>query len=208
MTLPNQLTLLRIALTPVFFTLLFIPARGAAIASFIVFIIAAVTDWYDGYTARKLGKISRWGQFLDPLADKILVLSAFTGFWLLGYFPLWMLLVILIRDSIITFIRIRTALSGCPMVTRFYGKIKTFLQMTAIPILFIYHYISKYADLADSPIFLQLSARRAMPILIGVVTIITAVTGLFYLIENRQCLSNLFQGKMPLSEPQNSGDQV
>ena len=84
MTLPNQLTILRILLTPLFI-LLFISDRiFLKELSVFVFIIAALTDWYDGWIARKLGTVSRWGVFLDPLADKILTSAAFVAFAWLG----------------------------------------------------------------------------------------------------------------------------
>ena len=90
MSLPNQLTILRILLTPVFVFLLFFDSMATRIGSMVIFTIAALTDWYDGYAARKTGGITMWGQFLDPLADKILVSSGFICFSILGYIPVWM----------------------------------------------------------------------------------------------------------------------
>ena len=75
-TIPNQLTLIRIFLTPVFVFLFIDPDPQYRLIASIVFLIASLTDWYDGYIARKLHQVSRWGQFMDPLADKILVSSA------------------------------------------------------------------------------------------------------------------------------------
>ena len=76
LTLPNQLTLLRVVLTPVFALLLTSEASFNKQLSLAVFVIAALTDWYDGWVARKFGNISRWGKFLDQLADKVLSSSA------------------------------------------------------------------------------------------------------------------------------------
>ncbi|MBI4535095.1 MAG: CDP-alcohol phosphatidyltransferase family protein, partial [Ignavibacteriae bacterium] len=84
LNLPNQLTLLRVVLTPVFVVMLLSTSSLQKQISLVVFIIAALTDWYDGWVARKLGYISRWGKFLDPLADKILSSSALLAYVYLG----------------------------------------------------------------------------------------------------------------------------
>ena len=95
MTLPNQLTILRMVLTPIFiFFLLFDMYYSEQLATF-VFLIASLTDWYDGYVARRYGFVSKWGKFLDPLADKVLISSALISFWILRYIQLWVVMVII-----------------------------------------------------------------------------------------------------------------
>src|SRR5690606_21497049 len=101
MVLPNQLTILRIILTPVFFILFILDNSIYKQLSLLVFIIAALTDWYDGWLARKFNYITSWGKFWDPLADKILTSSAFVGFVLIGIIDLWMVIIILLRDFLI-----------------------------------------------------------------------------------------------------------
>ena len=125
MNLPNQLTILRIILTPVFVFLLFIEGSVFKYCSLIVFVLASLTDWYDGYAARKFGEITMWGQFLDPLADKILVSSGFICFSILGYTPAWMVLIIVGRDFLITGLRSYAILKGQPIHTNFFAKCKT-----------------------------------------------------------------------------------
>src|SRR3990172_4875388 len=93
---PNQLTLLRILLTPVFVYFLFSDKPIDKQIALGIFIIAAITDWYDGYVARRWGYITRWGKFLDPLADKVLTSAAFFSFVVIGYAELWMVLIIFI----------------------------------------------------------------------------------------------------------------
>ena len=97
MNLPNQLTLLRILLTPVFVSLLFVDNLVCKIVSFLLYVIASITDYYDGYTARKYGISTLTGQFLDPLADKITVSSSLICFNILGYVPncIFLILVLL-----------------------------------------------------------------------------------------------------------------
>ena len=105
MVLPNQLTVLRIILTPVFLVLFLSGDPLLIQISLAVYLIAAITDWYDGWLARKFNYITEWGKFLDPLADKILTSGAFFAFVYLDVLELWMVLVIVIRDFAITGLR-------------------------------------------------------------------------------------------------------
>ncbi len=98
MILPNQLTVMRIILTPVFLFLFLQDSNTLKQISVIVFLIAAITDWYDGWLARKFNYITSWGKFMDPLADKILTSAAFIGFVIIDFIPLWMVIVIIVRD--------------------------------------------------------------------------------------------------------------
>ena len=132
---PNILTVLRILLTPLFvFSLL---EDGWQLYSVIIFLVASITDWYDGYLARKFGYSSNWGKFLDPLADKILVLAAFFSFVYLGVVKLWMVMVIVTRDFIITGLRSYAMSKGQPMITNITAKLKTATQMTMIILILV-----------------------------------------------------------------------
>ena len=95
LTLPNQLTLLRVLLTPVFVALLLSTTPLYLQLSLVVFVIAALTDWYDGWAARRLGYVSRWGKFMDPLADKILSAAALLAFAWIGLINSWMVWLII-----------------------------------------------------------------------------------------------------------------
>ena len=89
MILPNQLTILRIVLTPVFLYLFISDDLLMKQISLVVFLVAALSDWYDGWLARKFNYITEWGKFMDPLADKILTSAAFIGFSLVGLLWSW-----------------------------------------------------------------------------------------------------------------------
>ena len=143
MTLPNQLTLLRILLTPVFVSLLLSSEPSMKLAAMVVFLIATLTDWYDGYFARKYGYITKWGKFLDPLADKILVSAAFFCLVHLDVVRLWMVIIIVIRDFLITGLRSYAMFCGTPVVTSQLAKIKTFLQMAVVYLILFYYVISQ-----------------------------------------------------------------
>ncbi len=187
--LPNILTWLRIVLTPVFVFLLFNGGVGARVLALLVFIVASVSDAYDGYLARKYNVVSTWGKFLDPLADKILVLSAFSAFWVLEYFPFWMLLLIVFRDIFITGLRMWMNARGTILDTSRFAKSKTAVQMIGIYTMII------FAMLRDWPAFRFLDpAIRWIELggffwwLMFVVALLTVATGLHYLAQNRRRL--------------------
>lgn len=144
MNFPNTLSLLRILLAPVF-AWMFLSGSAVLIQiSFFVFAIAALTDWYDGWYARKYGFRTRWGQFLDPLADKILTSSALACFYILNkrepaffgsseFVPIGILFAIIIfRDMALTLARSISELRGREFNTSMISKTKTFAQMTYI----------------------------------------------------------------------------
>ena len=109
----------------------------------LIFIIASITDAYDGYYARKYNEITTEGKFLDPLADKILVSSAFISFALLGIIDFWMVGIIIFRDFFVTGLRIAMEQKGMSMVTSMVAKLKTSAQMTIITLILIALYFSK-----------------------------------------------------------------
>ena len=195
MNLPNQLTLLRILLTPVFVSLLFVGNPYAKVASFLLFVVASITDYYDGYTARKYGIITLTGQFLDPLADKILVSSSLISFNVLGYVPTWMVLIIVIRDSLITGFRSYAILKHKPIITHRLAKLKTYLQLIVLYFIFIYHLLTW----SGTPDFLQgiIDWVRDWNLIYSVmlgITVLTVFTGVLYLIENRSHVKTIATG--------------
>jgi CDP-diacylglycerol--glycerol-3-phosphate 3-phosphatidyltransferase len=131
-------------LSPVFMILFLSGGSPAVQISFFVFTVAALTDWYDGWYARKYGFKTQWGRFLDPLADKILTSCALLAFYILdkaepGFFgsnrfiPVWILIaVIILRDIILTAVRSYKELKGHEFKTSVISKTKTFLQMVYI----------------------------------------------------------------------------
>ena len=193
MTLPNQLTILRMLLTPLF-VLLFISERLVfKQASVVVFAVAALTDWYDGWVARKLGKVTRWGIFLDPLADKILTSAAFVAFAWLGMIEVWMVWVIVVRDISITLLRSFAELGHHTLHTNFSAKVKTFAQMV-----FIYA-VMLAVVLGDSVPSLSnvtkvILDKNVLYFSMLVVTVLTFGTGVQYLIENYKVIYSSLRG--------------
>ncbi len=132
MNLPNFLTLLRIGLTAVFLSLLFVPGAWFKAAALTVFAIAAFTDYLDGRIARTRGLVTPFGQLMDPIADKILVFGAFLAFVQLSVVPAWMVIVMLAREVLITGLRLLAANRGQVLPAQSSGKHKTILQLVSI----------------------------------------------------------------------------
>ena len=187
MTFPNQLTLLRIILTPIFIATLFKETLTFRILSLFLFFIASITDWYDGYFARKSGTVTSTGKFLDPLADKILVISTFYAFFVMGEVRLWMVLVIAGRDAIITGLRVYAMNRQRPVVTSVLAKWKTATQMAAIYVILMYLILRQTMVDANGEVawFQKLESWAFIDKLMFAVTLFTAISGLHYLVENR-----------------------
>jgi CDP-diacylglycerol--glycerol-3-phosphate 3-phosphatidyltransferase len=189
LTVPNQLTILRIILTPIFLYFFLQNTVEYKLIGTIIFLFAAATDWYDGYVARKFNVITRWGQFMDPLADKILISAALCVFAYLGYIYWWMVIVIVVRDFFITFLRLFALHLGKSIVTSYFAKWKTMVQMTAVIVLII------YLNFPNADIYQLDSLPPAYThwtsITFLVVTVLTFATGIQYLIENRGHLVEL-----------------
>ena len=179
MTLPNQLSILRIILTPIFVLFLFINLNYSYHIAGFVFFVASLTDWYDGHIARRYGYVTKWGKFLDPTADKFLICSALISFWYLKYIKLWMVLVIVFRDVIIIGLRWYAHYSRKPVVTSSLAKWKTFSQMLLIYFILIYINIKPIINL-DSQKAQNIIDKAAL-----IVVFLTVLTGIKYLFENR-----------------------
>ena len=194
MVLPNQLTTLRIVLTPVF-VYLFLSGEPILIQiSFGIYIIAAITDWYDGWLARKFNYITNWGKFMDPLADKILTSAAFFSFVYLDVLELWMVIVIVVRDFFITLVRLYAEYKKKNFSTSRLAQIKTFAQM-----IFIYYLLTIYTaetvnfiSDGNEEIFALLLDEHLIYYCMLAVTLFTAYTGILYSYRNRRLLKELF----------------
>ena len=128
----NLLTFLRIALVPVYIWLFALQRWHTAILALIVFVIAAVTDLYDGRLARKRKEITRLGKFMDPLADKFLVIGALAQFCFMGLVNVWLVSVIIVRDIWVTAMRIAAILKNAELKTSGGAKLKTTIQLTVV----------------------------------------------------------------------------
>jgi cardiolipin synthase len=134
-TLPNLLSLLRLALVPVFLVLII---SGHSISAFIVLAVASVTDWLDGYLARKLNQVTRIGALLDPAADRLYIFATLIGLAATGAIPVWLPISVIARDVMLAFtIPVLAARNFGPLPVHFFGKAGTFALLYAFPLLLL-----------------------------------------------------------------------
>ena len=135
MNLPNKLTVLRVILIP-FFVAALLYDNGSSqtmrIVANVIFIVASLTDLFDGKIARKYNLVTNFGKFMDPLADKLLVCSALICLIQLGQLPAWVVIIIISREFIISGFRLVAADNGIVIAASYWGKFKTTFQMIAV----------------------------------------------------------------------------
>ena len=142
---PNLMTLGRIALIPVFLYLLSYENRRNSFLAAAVYAVCALTDWFDGWLARISNKVTTLGKFLDPLADKVIVVSALVMLVRLGRVPVWVVVVIITREFLISGVRTIAATEGLVIPASQGGKWKTSLQLCGVICLMLhYHYAIDY----------------------------------------------------------------
>lgn len=132
LNLANAFTFLRVLLVPVIAVLLAVGGSTARWWAFGIFVFAAATDSIDGWVARRLVGVTRWGQLADPLADKLLIIGALAVLAWLGELPWWAVVVIIAREVAVTWQRTRLLRMGITMPASVYGKIKTVTQVVAV----------------------------------------------------------------------------
>ncbi|MBU4342956.1 MAG: CDP-diacylglycerol--glycerol-3-phosphate 3-phosphatidyltransferase [Candidatus Omnitrophica bacterium] len=182
MNLANKLTISRIILAAIFILFLFIQGVAAKFAALGLFLIACLTDYYDGIVARKTNSATDFGKLMDPIADKILILGAFLAFVEMKIVPAWMVMVIIARELIITGIRVLALSKKKVLSAEIAGKHKTISQMVAvISILifliiresgFIFKYIGHYA--------------KGVHILMFITVVMTLISGISYMLRNKR----------------------
>ena len=178
MNLPNKLTLLRICLIPVFVILMLSQVSNFFLISCVIFIIASITDFLDGKIARKYNLVTDFCKFMDPLADKLLVLSALICMIEYDLVAGWMVIIIVARELTVSILRAIAADNGKVIAASGGGKIKTTSQMIAIILLLI------GANYSNSQIVF------VGTIAMYIATIFTLYSGIDYLYKNRELFMN------------------
>lgn len=176
MNTPNKLTVGRMILVPflVLFLLTDIGGEANRYISLVIFAGASITDWFDGYLARKNHLVTNFGKFMDPLADKLLVCSAMICMIELGRIPSWVVIVIIGREFVISGFRLIASDNGVVIAANYWGKLKTVCQMVMIVVLI--------ADLGSGFVILE-------QILIYASLALTVISLVTYLWQNRSVLS-------------------
>ena len=139
MTTANKLTILRIALIPVFLVVLYLDFAGARWWALGIFAAACLTDFADGYIARHCNQITNFGKFMDPLADKMLVMAAMCYFVEYGQMPGWCLAIVLLREFAVSGMRLVAVEQGRVIAAAWSGKIKTASTMVAICLMLLWN---------------------------------------------------------------------
>jgi CDP-diacylglycerol--glycerol-3-phosphate 3-phosphatidyltransferase len=149
MNLPNILTLSRIGFAGIIVYLLLLNSMVSHYWAALVFILASITDYYDGFLAKKHGLITDFGKIMDPIADKVLMLSIFFTLAYLGVLAWWMVMIIALREIIVTVDRLWCMRQGQVLPAEKAGKIKTVLQILAVGVILIYLILDQ-AEFANS----------------------------------------------------------
>lgn len=190
--LPNKLTISRILLTFIFMFLVFSRGAIAKFGALLVFIIASATDYLDGKIARERNEITDFGKFMDPVADKFLVIGAFLAFVEMGLVPAWMIVLIISRELVITGVRLFAATKGTIMAAETAGKHKTVSQMAAIFAILVFIFL-RTAGMSVFGIWseaLEYWFRQIIFLLMIITVTLTLISGLSYLWKNKGLFLN------------------
>jgi len=191
MNLPNKLTVSRFALTVVFLGVIFSPrVQLRETVALVLFSIASLTDYFDGKIARERKLITNFGILMDPLADKILVCSAFIAFVGLGWMPAWMVVIIVARELAITGLRLLAASKNVVLAAERYGKHKTISQIVAIISILVLHSYQEWGSIGRAVFGFNLFdhpwVEWFVPFSIWVSVALTLISGGVYLWRNRR----------------------
>ena len=188
MNLPNKLTLARVLLVPVFMVLAAFSRFSTpqcnptmSLVAGIVFAVASFTDFLDGYLARKNHLVTDFGKFADPLADKMLTTAAFLYMMADGVCSPVVVAIIMFREFAVAGVRMIAAANGNVIAANMWGKVKTVLQMLTI----IFYYFAAALSPADAVGAISLITQ----LLCWLVALVTAVSGIKYLWDNRSCIN-------------------
>ena len=176
MTTASKITLIRVAMIPLFMVFLYLSGGNMGIwlwLSLGLFIIASLTDFVDGQIARKYNQVSDFGKFLDPLADKLLVIAAMTIFCEWDVFPAWALMIVLTREFAVTGLRLVAVGKGVVIAAGWSGKVKTFATMVALCVMMVFS-----------------GVQWLNWVVIAVIVVTTVYSGIEYFAKNWKCLWN------------------
>ena len=177
MNLPNKLTVIRIILTPFYLAAMLIEFPFHYLVAALIFIVTSLTDMLDGKIARKRNLITTFGKLCDPLADKMLTTAALLAFMELGLCNVWIIMVILTREFLVTSFRLVASAQGVVIAAGIWGKLKTASQMVfSIIIMFAIHFFEHYS--LDFGIL-----SVASNVMLGITALLTVISGIKYIVD-------------------------
>lgn len=192
MNLANKLTISRIFLSFLFLLFLVINRTLFHYIALVIFIIACLTDFLDGYVARKLDQVTNFGRFMDPLADKVLISMGLISFAGLNLIKSWVVVVIVAREILITGVRSFAAFRGVIIHSIWLAKVKTLSQMLLIIISLLYTLLRYSLRDFDKP--LNVDVHRWTVVFIHyfsiIVLILTVSSGIYYIWKNRDTIKS------------------
>src|SRR6266498_5184432 len=191
MNLPNKLTLSRFVLTVAFLVVMFSRVRFHETIALSLFVAGGITDFLDGQIARRRRLITSFGILMDPLADKIMVCSAFIAFIELNWIKAWMVVIVVARELAITGLRLLAASKNVVLAAEGYGKHKTISQIVAIISILVLHSYQQWGPVGQAIFGWRPIGDRAWvtwftEVAIGVAVGLTFISGCLYLWKNRQ----------------------
>ena len=183
MNTPNKITVFRIFLAPVWLTVFLLDVPYRYLISAIVFAIAAATDAIDGRMARKNNLVTVFGQFLDPIADKMLVTAGLLAFLKEGLCNIWIVFVIIIREFVMTSLRLIASSQGKVIPANIFGKIKTVMQMVSFIVVML---LCQVDDYFGWPI--SLMPADISNILMGLSAVMGVVSAVIYYVQSKDVI--------------------
>ncbi len=185
MNLPNKLTVVRLIMTPFFLLALLWPFPHHDLVALLLFALAGITDYIDGYLARSRHQVTDFGKFLDPLADKMLTTAAFLGFIArdIGTGIVWITFIVLIREFLITSLRLVSVGKGNVIAANMWGKAKTVSQMVAIILAIFGQYI--VGQIGGKTNEFAVWVAIVTDVSLWISTVFAVVSGLIYVRENK-----------------------
>lgn len=192
MNIANKLTVLRVILTFIFMFFLFCQGVGAKIASLVIFLLAALSDFLDGLIAHKRNMVTDFGRLMDPIADKILVVAAFAAFVQMQVIEAWMFVIIISREFLITSLRLFALNKGKVLSATRSGKHKTFSQMAVIFAILVFILVKEVmlTYFTWNPAWERIF-RNGIYILMLITVGLTLYSGLSYLWINRKIITKV-----------------
>ena len=184
MNLPNKLTLLRICMIPFFVIFAKLPGYGMQIVAVVIYILACLTDMLDGKIARSQNLITNFGKFMDPIADKLLVMSAMIVLTAQGRMPDWVCILMLAREFLVSGFRLVAVENGRVIAAGPLGKLKTVFQMAATIALMLFVPVAGEPPLGPVP-------AAIANVLMYIAMALTVISGADYILRNKDCISDM-----------------
>lgn len=182
MNLPNKLTVARIILTPFYLAAMVMNFKYHYLVAAVIFIVASITDFLDGKIARKNNLVTTFGKLCDPVADKMLTTAALLAFMQLGLCNIWIVMIILTREFLVTSFRLVASAQGVVIAAGIWGKLKTASQMIfSIVIMLGIHFVDAFGRDFDTFSFIS-------NILLWITAFLTVISGIKYLVDGKKVI--------------------